>query len=130
MTVSLKEVYRLSLQLSPDERRQLVEFLRKQPEPTDPRQILAAIESSASDLRALSVERIGVFGSAVRGEADAASDIDILVKLAEPSFRDFMRVKYLLEDLLGRRVDLVLEDSLRDELRSTVLSEVIYAGGF
>jgi len=46
MTVSLKEVYRLSLQLSPDERRQLVEFLRKQPEPTDPRQILAAIEST------------------------------------------------------------------------------------
>lgn len=80
--------------------------------------------------RALSIERIGVFGSAVRGEADAASNIDILVKLAEPSFRDFMRVKYLLEDLLGRRVDPVLEDSLRDELRSPVLSKVIYAEGF
>jgi len=78
----------------------------------------------------MGVERIGVFGSAARGEADAASDIDILVKLADVSFRNFMRLKHALEDLLGRPVDLVLEESLRDEVRSTVLNEVIYAKGF
>ncbi len=77
----------------------------------------------------MGVERIGVFGSYVRGEADPASDIDILVKLAGPSFRDFMRLKFYLEDLLAHPVDLVLEESLRDELRPTVLREVQYAQG-
>lgn len=130
MSVSLKEVYRLSLQLSPDERRQLAEFLRNPPPPSDPQDILATLEAHRDALREVGVERIGVFGSVVRGEAAATSDIDILVTLAEPSFRRFMRVKYLLEDLLGRPVDLVLEDSLRDELRPVVLSEVVYAQGF
>lgn len=100
------------------------------PAPADPRQIVATIEAHASALREMGVERIGVFGLAARGEADAASDIDILVKLADVSFRNFMRLKHALEDLLGRPVDLVLEESLRDEVRSTVLNEVIYAKGF
>jgi len=91
---------------------------------------VATIEAHASALREMGVERIGVFGLAARGEADAASDIDILVKLADVSFRNFMRLKHALEDLLGRPVDLVLEESLRDEVRSTVLNEVIYAKGF
>jgi len=40
-----------------------------------------------------------------------------------------MQVKFYLEDLLGRPVDLVLEESLREELRPTVLDEVLYAQG-
>ncbi|MCD4684408.1 MAG: nucleotidyltransferase domain-containing protein [Anaerolineae bacterium] len=75
----------------------------------------------------MGVMRIGVFGSVVRGETDPASDIDVLATLKKPSFRAFMQVKFALEDMLERPVDLVLEDTLREELRPTVLHEVAYA---
>ncbi len=129
MSVSLKEVYRLSLQLSPEERRRLAEYLRNPPPQLDARQVIALLEAHAGELRELGVERIGVFGSLVRGEADPASDIDILVSMAQPSFRAFMRLQFRLEELLGRPVDLVLEESIREELRPDILDEVIYAEG-
>ncbi len=129
MSASFQEVYRLSLQLSEEDRQRLADYLVNPPPSLDSQQIVAVLTARANTLRAMGVERIGVFGSHVRGEAGPASDIDILVKLAQPSFRDFMRLKFYLEELLARPVDLVLEESLREELRPTVLSEVIYAEG-
>ena len=129
MNASLKDLYRQSLQLSPEDRRRLAEFLLNPPDPLNAQQILTALETHAEDLRQMGVERIGLFGSIVRGEADPASDIDILVELAQPTFRNFMQVKFYLEDLLGRPVDLVIDESLREELRPSVLSEVLYAQG-
>jgi hypothetical protein len=129
MSASFKEVYRLSLQLSEEDRRRLADYLVNPPPPLDPRRIVATLTAHADTLRAMGVERIGVFGSHVRGEAGPASDVDILVKLAQSSFRDFMRLKFYLEELLARPVDLVLEESLREELRPTILSEVLYAEG-
>ncbi|GAB4575703.1 MAG: hypothetical protein Kow0077_28540 [Anaerolineae bacterium] len=130
MPVTLREIYRLSLQLSPEERRQLASYLLDPPAVPDAREILARIEAHAADLRALGVRRLGLFGSHLRGDADPASDIDLLVALdGKPSMRGFMRIKRYLEELLGHPVDLVLEDSLREELRPVVLAEVVYAGG-
>ncbi len=127
MSASFQEVYRLLLQLSEEDRRRLADYLVNPPPPLDPRRIVATLTAHAEALRAMGVERIGVFGSHVRGEAGPASDVDILVRLSQPSFRDFMRLKFYLEELLARPVDLVLEESLREELRPTVLSEVLYA---
>lgn len=75
------------------------------------------------------VARIGVFGSVVRGEATRASDIDILVEFreGEETFDHFMDLKFYLEDLLGRPADLVITDTLKPRIRSTVLGEVVYA---
>lgn len=129
MSVSFKEVYRLSLQLSPEERRRLAEFLTNPPLPPTAQQIISTLEQHLHELRKMGVERIGLFGSYARDEADPASDIDILVRLSQPSFRTFMGVKFYLEELLEHPVDLVLEDSLRDELRLTVLGEVRYVQG-
>jgi predicted nucleotidyltransferase len=41
-----------------------------------------------------------------------------------------MQLKFYLEDLLARPVDLVLEESLRGELRPTIMNEVVYVKGF
>ncbi|KUK62552.1 MAG: Uncharacterized protein XE10_1564 [Methanoculleus marisnigri] len=75
------------------------------------------------------VARIGVFGSVVRNEATAASDIDILVEFqeGEETFDHFMDLKFYLEDLLGRRTDLVIADTLKPRIRGAVLDEVVYA---
>jgi uncharacterized protein len=129
MSVSLKDLYRQSLQLSPEDRRRLAEFLLNPPPPRTVRQILDTLEAHVFDLRRMGVERMGLFGSIVHGEADPASDIDILVRLGQSSFRNFMQVKFYLEDLLGQPVDLVLEEALREKLRPTVLSEAVYVQG-
>lgn len=75
------------------------------------------------------VARIGVFGSVAREEDTPASDIDILVEFreGEETFDHFMDLKFYLEDLLGRRTDLVIADTLKPRIRNVVLGEVVYA---
>jgi hypothetical protein len=69
---------------------------------------------------------VRVFGSVARGEADAASDIDLLVKL-EPgrSLMDLGGLLYDLQNLLGTQVDVVTEKGLRPRIRVQVIREAI-----
>lgn len=78
-------------------------------------------------LREYYVQRLGVFGSFVRGEETPKSDIDILVELSEPIglFR-FVGLEHKLEELLGRHVDLVTPGALKSTIKDVVLQQVIY----
>lgn len=69
---------------------------------------------------------IRLFGSVSRGEADEASDIDLLVDL-EPgrSLLDHAALVLDLEDLFGRRVDVAVERGLRPPVRERVLAEAV-----
>ena len=73
------------------------------------------------------VKTIGLFGSWVREQASPASDIDLLVEFDQPSFDKYMDLKFYLEDLLGRSVDLVLKTALKPRLQRFILDEVRYA---
>ena len=75
------------------------------------------------------VARIGIFGSVARNEATAASDIDILVEFreGEETFDHFMDLKFYLEDLPGRKADLVIINTLKPRIRKAALCEVAYA---
>ncbi|MFQ5881506.1 MAG: nucleotidyltransferase family protein [Candidatus Methylomirabilales bacterium] len=69
---------------------------------------------------------VRVFGSIARDEADEGSDIDILVDL-EPgrSLLDLGGLWWELNELLGRRVDVVAEKGLRERIRDRVLKEAM-----
>ena len=69
---------------------------------------------------------VRIFGSVARGEADEASDIDILVNL-EPgrSLMDLGGLLYDLQILLGTEVDVVTEKGLRPRIREQVLREAV-----
>jgi hypothetical protein len=58
-----------------------------------------------------------------------ASDIEILGEFreGEETFDHFMDLKFYLEDLLGRKTDLVIADTLKPRIRDAVLGEVVYA---
>lgn len=72
------------------------------------------------------VKRVALFGSAARDELDAASDVDVLVEFDGPAtFDGYMDLKFYLEDLLGRPVDLVTDKALRKELRPYIEKEMI-----
>jgi predicted nucleotidyltransferase len=73
------------------------------------------------------VKSIGLFGSWVRKQASPASDIDLLVEFDQPSFDKYMDLKFYLEDLLGKPVDLVLKTALKPRLQRLILDEVRYA---
>lgn len=90
--------------------------------------ILGMLHAHKDVLRArFSVQRIGLFGSCVRGVARSDSDIDILVDLGEPTFDHYMDLKFYLEDLLGAPVDLVLADCVKPRLQPIIAQEVVYA---
>ena len=72
------------------------------------------------------IKRAGIFGSMAKGNATFDSDIDILVELGEPmSLLEFIRIKYELEDLLGKKVDLVEYQAVKPRLKNQILSEEI-----
>lgn len=69
---------------------------------------------------------VRVFGSVARGEADESSDIDFLVRMTPGrSLFDLGGLLMDLQDLLGRRVDVVTERGLRPRIREQVLREAI-----
>lgn len=78
----------------------------------------------------MGVRSIALFGSVVRGEADESSDLDFLIDLDRKTFDAYMDVKFYLEELFGRRVDLVLTDTIKPRLREAVLREAVHAAGF
>ncbi len=73
------------------------------------------------------VHRIGLFGSCVRGEEKDTSDVDILVEFEEPTFRNFMNLAFFLEDLFGRKVDLLTPEGISHRIRPYVEREVMWA---
>lgn len=64
-----------------------------------------------------------VFGSVVRGEATSDSDLDLLVDGLENAWWGGGRLLMDLQELLGRRVDLVSEGDLHHLIRDRVLEE-------
>lgn len=73
------------------------------------------------------IKEIGIFGSYARGEQKKASDIDILVEmeLESQTFRNYMRLKFFLEKILDSKVDLVLKDTIKEQLKDRILREVV-----
>ena len=76
------------------------------------------------------IREIGIFGSFVKGEekTDNDSDIDILVTFEKghKDFFNYIRLKYYLEDLLGRKVDLVIKEAVKPRLKERIFREVEY----
>ena len=90
--------------------------------------ILLKIQDRRQELtERFSVRSIGVFGSTATGHSKEQSDVDILVELNEPTFDHYMELKFRLEEILGRDVDLVLKDALKPRLKPIIEKEVRYA---
>jgi predicted nucleotidyltransferase len=80
-------------------------------------------------LNFLGVKRIGLFGSYVRGEQRAESDVDLLVEFeaGRKSFDAFMELSFWLEAIMQRKVELVTVESLSPYIGPHILKEVEFA---
>ena len=75
--------------------------------------IIDLIRSSLPTLRReYGVKRIGVFGSAVTGRLADTSDIDLVVEFERPIGFRFLDLAEDLEELLGRKVDILTPDGM------------------
>ena len=89
-------------------------------------EVLAILNALSVDYAGFGVKSLALFGSVARDEARPDSDVDILVEFDEaPTFAQYMDFKFLLEDALGRSVDLVPRKTLRPQLRSNIDLEAI-----
>ncbi|AGF96602.1 nucleotidyltransferase family protein [Methanosarcina mazei] len=72
------------------------------------------------------IKYIGVFGSYVRGEQSASSDLDILVEFnGSITLLGYARLENELSDKLGIKVDLVSKTALKPRIGKHILSEVV-----
>ena len=100
-------------------------------EQLDKNEIITFLRSMKPQLKAAGIERIGIFGSVARDEADLLSDIDIMIQTSSKFAQNFEGVKgfIYLDDLrrkiarqFNRKVDICDETGLKKKL-----SGVVYA---
>ncbi len=76
-------------------------------------------------LRSHGASRPRIFGSVARGEDREGSDLDLLVDVRDPDYVGLEELRAELEDELGVRVDLAVEELLRDEVRERTRQEAV-----
>jgi predicted nucleotidyltransferase len=91
--------------------------------------ILKLIEENKAALGVYHVKDIGLFGSYARGEEREDSDIDVLVEFqaGQKTFDNYMNLKFFLEKLFNHKVDLVIKEAVKPELRERIFKSVVYA---
>ncbi|MBA3965669.1 MAG: nucleotidyltransferase family protein [Nitrospirales bacterium] len=91
-------------------------------------EIFERIQENQTRIRALGVRKIGLFGSFLRSQQTASSDVDLLVEFdeGEKTFDHFMELSFLLEDLFDLPIELVTPESLSPYIGPLILNEVEY----
>ena len=89
--------------------------------------VLKLLKQHQTELRKLGVKSLALFGSVARDQAGPESDIDLLIEFSKRiNFDLYMDVKIYLEDLLGSKVDLLLPQSIRPQIRPYIEQDLVY----
>lgn len=91
-------------------------------------EIVETIHSHYPEIvRKYGVASISLFGSAGRDELRADSDVDVLVRFKGPAtFDGYFDLKFFLQDLLKRNVDLATESMIRPEIEQSVRRDTVH----
>ncbi|MFA4924867.1 MAG: nucleotidyltransferase family protein [Ignavibacteriaceae bacterium] len=87
-------------------------------------QIIEILKSHRELLKKYSVIRIGLFGSFSRNESTKRSDIDLLVEFEDKSFDNFIDLAFELENIFGRKVDLLTKKGISPYIFPLVQNEI------
>ena len=102
--------------------RTIIEMIQKRNE------IIERIRADYVSLaRQFNVSSLALFGSASRNELSAESDVDVLVHFNGPAtFDRYFGLKFYLEELLGRNVDLATDKMIKPRLQKRISGELLY----
>lgn len=88
--------------------------------------VAVSIQTNLISIKAFGIKSLELFGSVARNEATSSSDLDFLVEFEGPAtFDRYMDLKFFLEDLFDRPIDLVTKRALKSQIKATVLKEAI-----
>jgi predicted nucleotidyltransferase len=91
------------------------------------RSVLLRIRKHRAQLQKLGVKSLSLFGSVARGEEGPDSDVDILVEFnGRATFDRYMDTKFYLEELLGRKVDLVTLKAVKPRMKPYIMQELVH----
>lgn len=87
--------------------------------------ILALLQMNRNKIRRFGVSKLSLFGSFLTDRFHSSSDVDFLVEFRPnmKTYDNFMELSFFLEDLLGRRVELVTPQSLSPYIGPHILKE-------
>jgi predicted nucleotidyltransferase len=89
--------------------------------------VLTMLSENKESIQKLGVVKLELFGSSARDEVREDSDLDFIVEFEKKTFDSYMDLKFFLENLFKRPIDLVLSDSVKPRLRSSIAKETVYA---
>jgi predicted nucleotidyltransferase len=89
------------------------------------RTLISLLKANSQKLRGYGVASLSVFGSFIKGKPTPDSDVDLLVDFDpnQKSYDNFMDLSFFLEDLLGRKVEVVTPQSLSKYIGPHILKE-------
>ena len=88
--------------------------------------VLNRLHDRLDTIHSFGVRSLALFGSVARDEATETSDLDFLVEFeGTATFDRYMDLKFFLEDLFNKPVDLVTKRSLKPQIQQAVLQEAI-----
>ena len=88
--------------------------------------IIKTLAEHMGEIHGHGVRKIGLFGSFIKRTQGKKSDIDLLVEFNELTFDNYMELKFMLESLFHRKVDLAVKENLKPALQH-IKKEVVYA---
>lgn len=89
--------------------------------------VLALLKKKQEQLKQFGIKELALFGSVARNEANMDSDLDFLVEFnGELTFDLYMDLKFFLEELFQREVDLVIKEDLKPIIKDKVLQQAVY----
>jgi len=94
----------------------------------DKKELIERILSHQETIRSYGVNRLGFFGSFVRDEVKESSDVDFFIEFdpEKKNFDNFMDLGFYLEELTGRKIELVTPQSLNKYIGKYITQEVEY----
>lgn len=89
-------------------------------------ELISMISSNKEEIKAYGVDRLGLFGSFSKDTITESSDVDLLVEFnpEKKTFDNFIELSFFLEELFGRKVELVTPQSLSKFIGPHILKEV------
>ena len=88
--------------------------------------VISKIKANRRALKRYSVKSLALFGSAARNKLRKRSDIDILVQFDKTTWANYIGLKFYLEDLLEREVDLVTPKALKPATKPSIDKDLLY----
>ncbi|WP_373478371.1 nucleotidyltransferase family protein [Geminocystis sp.] len=105
----------------------MINTLTKQNQILDKNKVLEVIKAQENLFNKYHIKTLALFGSTARNEATENSDLDFLVEFNKsPTLSMYMNLKFYLEELFNKPVDLVTIKSIKPIIKESILAEAVY----